>query len=131
MVKYLSTLPQNDIRCMALDSNNNLVIGYSSGGIITFFNEQGFSDNNETQSFLKICTIKPNPVNDELTITRENEISGILIITNRLGQTVYRYDLQFGEREIRIPLTEVPPGDYYIRIIKSDGLLERQGFVKW
>lgn len=75
-------------------------------------------------------SISPNPVNDELTITRVNEKSGTLVITNRLGQTVYKSALEFDEKVISMPFSDSPAGDYYIRIITQDGLVERQRFIK-
>ena len=74
--------------------------------------------------------IYPNPVTDMLNIERNREGQATLIITNQLGQTVYRSLMEAGEQSAKLPFGEAPTGLYYIRIVYPNGEIERQRFIK-
>jgi hypothetical protein len=63
-------------------------------------------------------TIYPNPAGDVLNIKKTQPFSGNIDIEvfNAAGQPVYRATASGGKDEIKVPLTGMLPGNYWIRI---------------
>jgi hypothetical protein len=92
----------------------------------------------EVQAAAGTAAVFPNPATSVLTITAPYKISAITI-SNLLGQVVaspgpspHRLSLSAGlEREmLRVDVSGLPSGIYFVKIIGADNYLEVRKFVK-
>jgi hypothetical protein len=79
--------------------------------------------------------LSPNPVDDELTITRLNQGDSLekadnveVVLFNNSKEIVY--SLQSDEYVIKIPVKNLPQGNYIIHIIYKEGVLREQIVIK-
>jgi hypothetical protein len=77
------------------------------------------------QSNNQTLKVYPNPVQDNLTI---EEGRGIVTIYNMLGQPVL--EITNSESQTTINVSDLPKGQYLLRILKTDGTIVTQQFMK-
>ncbi len=73
------------------------------------------------------AVLYPNPTEDFATLRLENlRTNAELIVFDVQGRAVIRKEIATGEDEIRLDLTTLASGAYYVRITSSEGIINRK-----
>jgi Secretion system C-terminal sorting domain len=110
---------QGDYYCVVTENNCT-----AQSNIITapFLSNSTFESNNKIKLF-------PNPANDVITVSFNENFDGDYVIINALGQIVARGKENTNEKQIRISVSDLKTG-YYILQMKINGILEKLKFIK-
>lgn len=90
----------------------------------------GLTSNAETEN-VRLLRIYPNPASDRITISLEEDQSGVIDILDHMGREVYVTDSEAIEGMNHINIGFLPTGMYFVRVTDKTGRINGTGrFVK-
>ncbi len=117
-------MPDNNVQCFNIDSNNILWIGTATQGVVRFDESLTGTFNYESRQY---TLAYPNPTTDFINVKSSIRFSGFELC-NAMGKVVYKTNKSLFE--LKIPVSHFSSGFYFLKIMFDDGSLQSIKFIK-